>query len=431
MELPMFKLNQLHRSENVGTLLRGLAAYGLAELSVRLVRLAAVILIARQLAPDVIGPAALTLTLFEVIRTLANIGVGQQIIAAKDSEISSITNGAHRLFWMWCGGVAVFQLLVALVLWYGFSQTLAAQMLAALSLVYFFMPGGLVQCYLLMRGGKAGSTARIAATQTISDHVLTAVLLLIWPNPWSIVLPKLLTAPIWLILMRRSSSWRPDPLQPRHTVSSLMSFGLSVLATDLTIALRNQADKLIVSATFGVTALGTYFFAFNAGIGIVSSLIAAFGTVVFPSLTSVPTGRARALRLKQALALGLLLFVPVITAQAALANIYVPIVFGDHWAHAAPLVSVLCLAGLPMLLSTAVTAWLRAEGRPHLDAIANLGIGLAALSGLAIGATYGSLEAAACGWVIGQSLIAIPFAWHVLKRATTQSHTTLSKGAVA
>jgi lipopolysaccharide exporter len=427
----MFDLTHLRQNENLRTLLRGLAAYGLAELSVRLVRLAAVVLIARQLAPDVIGPAALTLTLFEVIRILANIGVGQQIIAAKDEDILSISNSAHQLFWIWCVGVAVFQLLMALLLGFGFDQPLAGQMLAALSLVYFFMPGGLVQCYLLMRSGKASSTARIAATQTIADHALTAALLVIWPNPWSIVLPKLLTAPIWLILMRRASGWRPDPLQDRRPFASLMSFGLSVLATDLVIALRNQADKLIVSATFGVTALGTYFFAFNAGIGIISSLIAAFGTVVFPSLTSVPSGRARALRLKQALALGLCLFVPIIAAQSALAGIYVPIIFGDHWAHAAPLVGSLCLAGFPMLLTTSVTAWLRAEGKPQLDAVANLGVGLAALSGLAIGTAHGSLEAAACGWVIGQSLVSFPFAWRVLKGVATQSNTTSSIGAVA
>lgn len=40
---------------NSRALLNGLFAYGLAELSVRLVRLVTIIVIARQLAPEIVG----------------------------------------------------------------------------------------------------------------------------------------------------------------------------------------------------------------------------------------------------------------------------------------------------------------------------------------------------------------------------------------
>ena len=70
-----------------GAMIKGLAAFGAAELAVRLVRLLAVIIIARQLAPEIVGVAALTLTAFELIRVLANIGVGQQIIASDADQL--------------------------------------------------------------------------------------------------------------------------------------------------------------------------------------------------------------------------------------------------------------------------------------------------------------------------------------------------------
>lgn len=399
-------------------LLRNFAAFGVAELLVRLVRLLTVIVIARQLVPEIVGLAALTLTLFELIRVLANIGVGQKIIACESRLLDATCNGAHRIFWVWCILVAGIQIAAAMVLAFYFEQFLAGQMLAVLALVYPFMPGGLVQCFLLMRHGKAAETARIAATQTILDHILTACLLLIWPSQWSIVLPKILTAPIWLFLTRKAFPWSPKPQAGYAAPSQLVHFGLSVLATDMALALRSQLDKLIVAATLGVSALGTYYFAFNAGLGIVSSLITAFGTVLLPILCSVPEGQARSQKLKFATVLGAFLFVPVVAAQVLLAPFYVPLIFGEHWVHAIPLISILCLASIPTFVAAVATVWLRAEGRPHIDAKVNILSCIVALAALYFGAAFGGLTEAALCWVIGLTVISVPFAITVIGRAT-------------
>ena len=107
---------------------------------------------------------------------LANIGGGQKIIAATDEQLEATCNSSHLIFWIWLPLVAAVQIIVALILWFGFGQLLAGQMLMALSAVYFFMPGGLVQCFRLMREKKLKTTAHIGAQQTIADHILTALL---------------------------------------------------------------------------------------------------------------------------------------------------------------------------------------------------------------------------------------------------------------
>lgn len=409
---------------------KGLMAYGLAELSVRVVRLVTVILIARQLSPEIVGVAALSLTVFELVRVLANVGIGQRIIAADAAQLDATCNTAHRLFWMWCGGVALVQLGVASVLWLGFDQLLAAQMLAVLALVYLFMPGGLVSCYLLMREGRAATTARTVATQTIADHILSAALLLVWQSPWSIILPKLLTAPIWLVLTLRARPWQPVAAAGMVPLMALLRFGLPVLATEMMASLRVQLDKLIIAASFGVTTLGTWFFAFNAGIGIASSLITAFGTLAFPALCASDGTDARA-RLKMVATMGLLIFVPMVLAQSLLAPLYVPVIFGAHWAHAIPLIATLCLAGIPMICATITTAWLRASGRPGVDAMAALAATLASLAGLWLGCQSGAPLHAAAGWVIGTALIALPFAAFTLWRAFSPSSSPVLKEALA
>jgi lipopolysaccharide exporter len=143
--------------------------------------------------------------LFELVRVLGGIGIGQRIIAADAAELAAVCNMARRLFWLWSLVLVTLQMGIAALLHVALGQTGAAPKLAALSLVYLMMPGGLVQCYLAMRDGLNARLARTAATQAVSDHLLTAVLLLLWPDPWSIVLPKLLTAPIWLVMTRHIS----------------------------------------------------------------------------------------------------------------------------------------------------------------------------------------------------------------------------------
>lgn len=384
-----------------GSILRGFAAFGSAELANRGVRLVTTVVIARQLAPEIVGEAALALTLFEMVRVLGSIGVGQRIIAAGEAELDAVCNTARLLFWSWSLVLVFVQLGVAAVLGLAFHQQAAAAMLALLALVYPLMPGGLVQCYLAMREGLNTRLARTAATQAIADHLLTAALLLAWPSPWSIVLPKLLTAPIWLVMTRRNRPWQPIAAAGHACWREMVRFGGGVLAAEGLNALRQQGDNLVIAATMGSTALGTYYFAYNAGLGIVTSLVGAFGTVTFPMLCAASTAAARVAVLRRIALVATALFVPLVAAQALLAPIYVPVVFGEHWAFAAPLIALLCLAGLAQLLSVLTANWLRAEGRVGSDASRSLLSCACALGGLYLGSLAGRLPIAVVGLVAG------------------------------
>lgn len=396
------------------TLLCGVGAFASAELAVRLVRLLAIIVMAQRLSPEILGAAALALTIFELTRVLANIGVGQQIIAAPDALLEATCNAAHRIFWRWCICLTLLQALVAAAVAITLGDTTTACMLAVLSLIYFSMPGGLVQCYLLMRAGKSPTTARIGASQTIADHILTACLVVAWANPWSIVLPKLLTAPIWLLSMRRAMPWRPTAIAAVIPARALLGQAFAILASEIMVAVRTQADKLIVAALLGVEALGVYFFAFNAGIGLLTAIINAFGMMTFPMICSATDPAERRRLVRTLLFAAMLIVLPIVLLQVALAPFYVPLVFGTRWSSAISLVAILCLAGIPMTLNILSANYLRAKGAAHIDAIAALMTSAIALAGLTIGAIFGGLQLAATMWAGGLCAVAIPYAFYAL-----------------
>ena len=409
------------------TLLRGIGAFASAELAVRIVRLLVIIVMAQRLSPEILGAAALALTIFELTRVFANIGVGQQIVAAPDALLEATCNAAHRIFWRWCICLTLVQLLAAAALAITLNDATTGGMLSLLSLVYLAMPGGLVQCYLLMRAGKSPTTARIGASQTIADHILTACLVLAWASPWSIVLPKLLTSPIWLLSMRRAMPWRPTVLATIIPARALLGQAFAILASEIMVAVRTQADKLIVAALLGVEALGVYFFAFNAGIGLLTSIITAFGTMSFPMICSATDPAERRHLIRVLLLAAVLIVMPIVLLQVALAQFYVPLVFGEKWGSAISLVAILCLAGIPMTLNMLSANYLRARGAAHIDAIVAVITSAIALGGLTSGAILGGLQLAASLWVGGLCAVAIPYAFYALLGREEQPHPIIHK----
>ncbi|WP_110675754.1 oligosaccharide flippase family protein [Salinicola sp. RZ23] len=395
-----------HARQDVSPLMRGLVAFGSAEMINRVVRIVAIVVIARQVSPNIMGVAALALSLFEVVRALANAGIGQRIIAADVDALAATCNTALRLFWCWCLGVAAIQLVLAAGL-HLFGMQEIPLMLALLSGVYLFMPAGLVQVFLLMREERFGTIARIATVQNVSDHLLTLLFVLLWPSAWAIVLPKLVTAPVWLVLVRRAKRWVPQHEAGYVPWRTFMGFAVGVLITEMVNVARTQLDKLIVGAVFGVKALGIYYFAFNAGLGITTSFVMALGQILFPYICRADGLADRRRRCRKGLMLALVVFMPVLLLQVCLAPWYVPFIFGAQWTPSAPLVSILGLGAMPMIFAAVASAWLRALDQPGVEAMMSSMATAAALGGLAAFAGWGLLVAAGA-YVAGLALILIP-----------------------
>lgn len=387
----------------------GLVAYASAEAATRIVRILAILVIARRTSPELLGTAAFALTLFELIRVLGNAGIGQRIIVATDDELAALCNTAKRLFWTVCLAVTAIQLTVAAGLFFFAGLDEAALMLAALAGVYVCMPPGLVQVFLLMRDGALSTTARIGATQSMADHFLTVALVLIWPTAWAIVLPKLLTAPMWTMLTRRARSWTSDATAGYAPLREFASFGPAILGSELVAALRIHADKLLIGALLGSEALGLYYFAFNAGLGITLSFVAACNTVIFPLLCKQSGDEDRGRLFRQSFVLSLALLAPVVAAQALLAPYYVPVVFGAEWLEAAPYIALLALAALPLCAGSLIGAWLRTRKQPLHETGLALAATVAGLAGLAAGTTQ-SLAAACAAYAAGLALVLLPAA---------------------
>ncbi len=382
---------------------RNVLAYGASEVAAKLSRLLVVIAVARMLDLDQIGMAAAALAAADILKSLTENGVNQRIISASVSDLAATCATAHRIFWVWCIGLFVAQSLIGLVIYATGGSVSLLVMILLLAGEYLFMPAGLVQAALAMRNGKLNQTAAIAGAQIVGANLMSVALVMVWPSALALILPRLLTAPFWLVSMRRLNPWKLDLSQGRAPLRPFLRYGVSVLGVELVKALRLQADKLIVGVMMGAEALGLYFMAFNAGLSLANSFSVAFSTVLFPHLCAHEN---KLLALRQGAIVALAMIAPAVVLQAILAPYYVPVLFGDGYDGLHRIVSILCLVAIPSTLWSAAAGWLRATNRPQIELAVTIVLTIALMANTALLAPLG-LVSVATGYAVIAAIVMV------------------------
>ncbi|OUS34476.1 polysaccharide biosynthesis protein [Rhodobacterales bacterium 56_14_T64] len=400
-----------HISSGTSSLLANLLAFGASEISAKATRLLVVVAISRTLSAENVGYAAAALAIGEVLKSLTENGIGQRIIAAHKDNLEAVCHSAHRLFWGYCVGLTLLQMVIGLGLHLS-GQTTVGALVGLMAIEYLFMPAGLVQVALAMRENRLKRVAMISATQVSGANLITIALAFAWASPLVLILPRVLTAPIWLVAVRHLRPWqriRTAPLAPLHL---FLSYGLPVTGIELVKALRLHADKIVVGALLGPKALGIYFLAFNAGLSLATSFCAALTIVLFPHLCQEADQQAA---LRRTVKLSLACILPFVLLQSLFAPLYVPLLLGAKWAHIAPTVSVLCFAALPLTIWTAVAASLRVSGRPRIEFTVTLILTIALVTSAIFAAPYG-LGTMATAYVVTTTTILLAAALpHLMK----------------
>jgi O-antigen/teichoic acid export membrane protein len=344
--------------------------YMVGEVAVRLSRLITTIILARVLLPYDFGIAAIALTTFELIRVLANNGIGAMIVRATPETFAATCMAVTRISLAVALAMIALQITAGAVIAHVTARPDLFQMLAWLSLSYLAFPLTEVRYARIQRDNRLKALAGVMAAQVLLDNALTALLALAGYGAWAVVLPKLLTVPLYVVMIWRAS---PEPLPSGAAplpLSAFAPFSLPLLGAEILAALRLNLDKVLVGALLGVEALGVYSFAFSAGLGISLALTAALTASLYPHLSEAQrTGASITDRFDAALKSMVLPVSLIIAVQAMAALIYVPIVFGERWAFAAPFVALICLSGLLRPLYDATCQLLRAQGQTRRELI--------------------------------------------------------------
>ncbi len=354
---------------------RNLTWQGGAELVNRVFRLAATVTLARFFTKTDYGMVSAIYTVFEFALTLSlSTGIAAKVIQTETADLEPLCDTVYWMNWILCGSLFLLQCGLAYPIAQFYGNTRLVWPICTLGLIYLIFPNFLVQEALIRRENRLEVIAACISTQAVVANLLLVGFVLSGFGIWSIVLSMLISyPPSWLWVTHRNHAWRPPR---RFTVvhwRSVIDFSSKIFGVELLNRIRLNIDYLIVAKFLGLEALGLYFFAFNAGLGISQSVVQGLTNAWYPDFCEVRRDRValqhRYIRSLKTVGLTVL---PIVVIQSCLAIFYVPIIFGPKWMPGVPMLIILCLSAVPFALYQAASQLLKSVDRVQIDLIWSL-----------------------------------------------------------
>ena len=340
---------------------------------VRISRLVTTIILARFLSPDDYGLAAIVLTSYEFIQVLSNTGIGVRLIQAPKEKVKDLAQSAYWLSWTIFISLFILQCLVAFPIAgiYGDQKLVLPICILAFNLL--LIPLATIQAALIQREGRFQVMALTRVVQVSTDNILSAILAVFGFGMWAIILPKIFVTPIWVYLIRKNHPWKLTSKFHTTHWGELLRFGRNILGVELLNTLRANLDYLIVGRFLSIEALGIYYFAFNAGFGISFGIISSIKSAVLPHLCDARDNFEQFRKSYfQSIKTIAIVIIPLVLTQSLLAPFYVPIIFGEKWIGAIPILILICLSAIPRPFADSASQLLVAVNKPHLDLYWNI-----------------------------------------------------------
>lgn len=355
--------NELVNSGGVAkAVVRGARWMGLMRLAVQLAQFGIGLLLARLLAPEDFGLVASVSVATGFAFIIFEGGLRSALVHIDDIGDEDF----DAAFWLnVAAGMVVAALFTALGPFIAdfFGDRRLAGLSSIIALTFTFSLG-VAHAAQLQRRLRFRRLAVAEASGTLVGLLATVVLAAagggVHSLAWGPVCGQI-AASIFLFL---AFPWRPRFRLPWAAVRKLLRFSVPLLGANATEYAARNIDNLLIGRYAGAASLGLYNRAYNLMLLPLTQLTTAVGNAVSPVLATMREDLERASRayIRAASAISVLA-VPVLAGLAASAEGMVPLLWGDQWTEAVPLVRILCLAGLPLCF-TATTTWLyQAQGR--------------------------------------------------------------------
>lgn len=370
----------------------GTAALTVVSVLRYVLQLAILPVLARLLDPESFGVVALAIPFVLFANVLADGGMGTALVRQQNPtrELES------TVFWLSCASGVVFTslaLIFAHPLSLAFGHTLFAPIFMALSPI------------MLIGAALAAPNSRIVRAQRFEmfaiGDVISALLsagvgigaAIAGFGAWSLVLGQL---SLWLAKaawVGAVSGFRPLLYCRPSLAKPLIRFGLhSVGANAADFASKNLAP-LVIGSLLGAAAVGHYAMGWQL---VRIPEIALSGPIALAVFTGVANAKTldRDLVLRP-LRLMFVALAPLFAGLALVADLAVPLLFGDQWHETAPTISALAPAGLLLCLYAVAGSGLLGAGRADRQFQLTLATGVAILLGVTVGSRFGIVGAAA------------------------------------
>ena len=260
---------------------------------------------------------------------------------------------------------------------------------------------------------------RVFAVRTILGYAAGGVagvaLAVLGLGVWALVVSQFLQSAVVVLVMWRSSDWRPKLLFSTPAFREMLHFSKHVMAASVIRSSIDDLGNVLVGLNLDVTAIGYYSLALRVVRAAITLTMTPLALVMTPALSRIAHNRQEFGAAYASMVLtASTVWLPVVAVLRLVAPDLLPNVFGAHWRGAMPVIRAMCFAGLTVPLWAFSGQALSALGRP--DAFARIAFWQLGLYYVVFPAAS-QFGIVAVGWAwFGLSAVMVPIALVNLRR---------------
>ncbi len=389
--------------------LQGMFWLGGQRIGVRILDQVFTIVLVRILTPRDFGLVALASVLTGVFSVFTFSGLAAAIVQRREIDDEYLSTA----FWANVAvGLVLFGVSAASSRFYGVfvREPLAGTLVIVLSLRFVIDAAATTQAALISRRMQYRALALRPLMGALVGGVIGVVMAFKGLGVWSLVGQMLGAGVAGAIALHYGAKWTPRLYFSWRKLRELWSFGGPILMARLFgYGIRNT-DNLLVGRYLGSVALGFYALAYTVFLVPMVDIGFPMRQVMFSALSRI---QEDANRLKQSFLLATgyvtMIALPVMVGLSIVAALMVEIVFGAKWLPAAPVMSILALAGFLQLMLDLGPSGLQAVGRADLHMRLAFFSLLLYVPAFAVGLRWG-ITGVAVGYLIATAILA-PIQW--------------------
>lgn len=341
----------------------GLLWVGASQVGLQLTRAAVAVAIARMLTPQEYGLAALALVYSSLVLVFSDLALGAALIQRR--TLSAVDR--DTAFWVTVGsGIAFSAIGIALAgpIASLYGEQAAKPLLVVLSASFVVSALGAPQQSLMLREMDFRRVEMLPMAGALVGGGIAVAVAALGGGPWAIIVQHVIATTVTTALVWARSPWRPRLAFSSASLRDLGGFSIYMLGHRMLYFLQMNGDRFLIGRFLGTSALGVYAVAYNTMLVPASKLGGPLQRVFSPAFSRIQDEPARIAatwaRVTRILAA---VSVPALAGLIVVAGDFVPVVLGEQWREAVPVVQILAWVGIIQALQTLNSDILMARDR--------------------------------------------------------------------
>ena len=333
-------------------ILSGLAWKAGSQISLQISRVVVALIVARLLAPDDWGLAAMVVVFSGFVVVFTDNALGTALIQRREL----LPGDRSTVFWM----SAIIGLLLAVVgvllsgpLAQFYGEPSVRPLFVAVSIGFLVSALGTTQMSLLVRDMQFRRLELRQIAATLVGAVFGITLAVKGFGAWAIVGQQLAEVATSTVLLWYITPWRPSATFSVGSLRRLGGFAGNVFGENLLYQAGRNLGNLLIGRVLGAASLGAYALATNVILVPFFRIAGPLQQVFFPAFSRLSDERERmadmwlrATRLVGAIS------IPSLVGLCIVAPDFVQVVLGPSWSEATPVIQILAWVGLIQSLQT-------------------------------------------------------------------------------